>query len=269
MAAGEEEQAARGCLLQSLVRRTLVIVVVALAARKFVPRGKTDATVKKIAPFTLKGDGWKLSAAQNLQLEAGKKVLFTGKEAGAAGGRGTAVVDVACPPSFVWKTILDFDHYKGRLPQCKYSAVYARKKKLLPASESIKVHMKLEAVVRDFNCYYDHIYKPDQRTITWTLDPDKPSEFLDVQGQWVVDKHPTKPDWSRVWYSAEVLLPPWLPRVVVVQLCKTSGAKATGFAKKYSEAEYKTAAKGGLMGRLRGGILKARALPLTPRFAKR
>ena len=66
--------------------------------------------------------------------------------------------------------------------------------------------------------------------------PGQDEDFVDVQGQWYVAKHPTKQGWSRVWYSAEVALPPWLPGPIVVQLCKTSGTKALSFVKKEAEA---------------------------------
>ena len=61
---------------------------------------------------------------------------------------------------------------------------------------------------------------PKKGAVTWQLDPDKTSDFVDVQGQWYVAKHPTKQGWSRVWYRL-VALPPWLPGPIVVQLCKT------------------------------------------------
>ena len=125
--------------------------------------------------------------------------------------------------------------------------------------------MKLAGGVKTFNCYYDHTFLPQKNMVTWTLDPDKKSDFLDVQGQWCVFKHPTRKNWSRVWYSADVALPPWLPRIVVVQLCKTSGTKALSFCKKEAEASAKSwGVRGG--GAL-GPSLKrpaARLAPLRP-----
>jgi len=188
--------------------------------------------------------------------QAGKNVLLQGREANAGGGRGTAVCDVAAPPEAVWKAVLGFDRYAGRLAQCSKSRVYARSKNRMARSETIKVHMKLAGGVKTFNCYYDHTYEPHKNQVTWTLDPDHKSDFLDVQGQWCVFKHPDKPDWSRVWYSADVVLPPWLPRVVVVQLCKTSGTKALAFMKKEAEHHHKAGARfgGGFKFPGRGGF---------------
>jgi len=90
--------------------------------------------------------------------------------------------------------------------------------------------------------------------MTWTLDSDKKSDFVDVQGQWCVEKHPSKPDWSRVYYSADVLLPAWLPRMVVATLCKTGGIKALVFAKKDAEAAFKSSSRGFFANRIRNGF---------------
>mmetsp|Transcript_25208 Transcript_25208/g.81519 ORF Transcript_25208/g.81519 Transcript_25208/m.81519 type:complete len:277 (-) Transcript_25208:1757-2587(-) len=190
----------------------------------------------KLLPFTKRHDGIELSAKQAAQVGEGQKVMLAKRDLNAGGGRGTAVCDVASPPKYVWNAVLDFEHYEGRLAQCKKSTVYERKRSR--RTETIKVHMILDAFVKEFNCYYDHTYRPDESALTWTLDPDKKSDFNDVQGQWCVDKHPTKPNWSRVWYSADIALPPWLPKFVVVNLCKTSGVKALDFAKQAAEAEF-------------------------------
>jgi ribosome-associated toxin RatA of RatAB toxin-antitoxin module len=189
--------------------------------------------------------------------------------ANAGGGRGTAVCDVEAPPESVWKAILGFDRYAGRLAQCSKSRVYEQSKSRMARSETYKVHMKLAGGVKTFNCYYDHTYEPHKNQVTWTLDPDHTSDFLDVQGQWCVFKHPTKKDWSRVWYSADVVLPPWLPRAVVVVLCKTSGTKALTFCKKEAELNAKKA-KGGVknpFAKFRGGF--KRPAPLAPLGLKR
>ena len=218
----------------------------------------------KIKPITLNGDGWEnnLSKDQLQQLDNGKRVLLQKRLRGDSGGRGTAVQDMNAPPATVLKAVTTFDRYAGRLAQCSYSTVYGRSQNRMKGTENIKVHMKLAGGVKTFNCYYDHTVTPKKGTVTWQLDPDKTSDFVDVQGQWYVAKHPTKQGWSRVWYSAEVALPPWLPGPIVVQLCKTSGTKALSFVKKEAEALVSSS-----WGMKRGGF-RPRS-PLRPRRFKR
>lgn len=264
-----------GAVVRDLVRRSLVIglsivatVAVTRAVSKRLARLDGGDTRPSLRPFAQRYDGHVLSSSQLAQIEAGNKVLISARELNAGGGRGSAVCDIAAPPTLVWKTILDFERYPGRLAQCKSARVYDRRK-ISFAAESIKVHMVLDGIIKDFNCYYDHTWRPDQNVLTWTLDPTHKSDFVDVQGQWCVDKHPTKSDWSRVWYSADVKLPPWLPRLVIVHLCKTSGNKALTFCKRDAEARYANRRDSrGLRSwvKLRGG---GRALHAATLFSKR
>jgi len=151
------------------------------------------------------------------------------------GGRGTTVVDVAAPPKAVWDVVLDFNSYGGRLGSCKRARIYETR--LEEDVHTIKAHLVLDGYVKEFNAFYEHLYRPAESLLTWSLDPNKDSDFVDVQGQWCVDAHPDKgPTWSRVWYSTDVAVPGWLPRFVVRSMCKTGGIKALDFAKKYAEA---------------------------------
>ena len=102
--------------------------------------------------------------------------------------------------------------------------------------------MVLDGFVRNFNAYYTHTHLPDQRTLTWCLDPARSSDLADVQGQWFVEDHPTKAGCSRVWYSAEVRLPAWLPSAVVAKIASEGGRQSVAFARDGAERAYKAAA---------------------------
>ena len=216
----------------------------------------------KARPITTPGDGClsRLNRGHETTLDKGKPVMFAGAMGG-EGGRGTAVCDVAAPPRVVWKLLTDFEHYAGKLPNCKSCKVYSRSKNMVMRTERIKVHMQLDAVVRAFNCYYDHTYAPDKKMLTWTLDPAHTSDFTDVQGQWYIDKHPSKKDCSRVWYTAEVALPPWLPAMMVKSLCNEAGKKSVGFVKKYAERDWEKeqASAGGMWAKMKALKEKAKA----------
>ncbi|KAJ1452721.1 hypothetical protein M885DRAFT_305657 [Pelagophyceae sp. CCMP2097] len=158
-------QPAASFAVRALLAGFVFVVTGRLANRRAEPR------VSACNGFTQPYDGIKLNGEQLEQLDAGRKLTLSKREAGVGGGRGTAVCDIAAPPKEIWKTILDFDHYKGRLAQCKYSTVYERKKNVMSRTETIKVHMKLDGIIRDFNCYYDHTFKPDKNELTCVFAP--------------------------------------------------------------------------------------------------
>jgi len=193
----------------------------------------------RIKPIELPGDGWvgNLNKKQLALVEKGERVLLQRKEIGDSGGRGTAVCDIKAPRETVMKVVTNFDRYAGRLAQCTYSRVYGSSPlNRKTGTENIKVHMKLWGFVKTFNCFYDHTVTPKDFTVTWHLDPTKKSDFEDVQGQWYVGEHPKGGDWTRVWYTAEVALPKWIPRNVVELLCRTGGMKALQFVREEAEA---------------------------------
>ena len=111
---------------------------------------------------------------------------------------GTAVCEIDAPPEVVWKSVLAFDRYGGDLSGCavpalkvmlgnsdvglcyvvasssrnvrsrragKHAEVYARSK-LLDGEEKIKVHLTLDGFVRNFEVYYDHLYRPNRDELT-------------------------------------------------------------------------------------------------------
>ena len=223
--------------------------------------GGDDAPRAKLRPISAPGDGHKLNRGHEAELAKGKPVLFAGGGGmGASGGRGTAVCEVAAPPKVVWGILLDFKSYGGRLPSCKFAKVYHSSGM---RTRRVKVHMKLDAVVKAFDCYYDHTYDPQKNMLTWTLDADKTSDFTDVQGQWYVEKHPSRKDCSRVWYSADVSLPPWLPSMVVSKLMSSAGKKSCAFIKTYSEKQWARESRGSLFARMKPAAKGAAPTPAT------
>ena len=91
-----------------------------------------------------------------------------------------------------------------------------------PVYTTIKTRMKLHIIVMNVEYFIEHRYYPDKNTIAWTLDYNKNSDLDDSIGIWYVEPHPTKEDSSRVFYSCNVLLKNWVPKVVRSYLEKTS-----------------------------------------------
>ncbi|KAH8064741.1 hypothetical protein JL722_1621 [Aureococcus anophagefferens] len=172
---------AKSILLKALLATSVVVAGAKIKALALPSTNADGRPRRAVAPFTKPGDGWpsKLSKTHLAQLDDGKKVLLAGEANAAA----AAAVAASPPPDSCWQAILGFERYAGRLAQCSSSSVYERKKNVMARSETIKVHMKLAGGVKTFNCFYDHTYRPDKHMVTWTLDPDKTSDFLDVQGQ--------------------------------------------------------------------------------------
>ena len=86
-----------------------------------------------------------------------------------------------------------------------------------------------------YTSFYDHSYHPRQDSVTWKLDYDKTSDFVDVSGHWHLEDHPTKPDCTRVFYACDIKLMGGVPKPVVNFLSKSALKTATGWVKKESE----------------------------------
>eukprot|EP00746_Dinoflagellata_sp_MGD_P101744 gnl/MRDRNA2_/MRDRNA2_41482_c0_seq1.p1 gnl/MRDRNA2_/MRDRNA2_41482_c0~~gnl/MRDRNA2_/MRDRNA2_41482_c0_seq1.p1 ORF type:complete len:375 (+),score=46.83 gnl/MRDRNA2_/MRDRNA2_41482_c0_seq1:72-1127(+) len=189
----------------------------------------------ELRPFTVPHDGKQLSTGEESDVER-RSIVVLPSETSESGGRGTAVCNVDAPPSVVWDRILDFDHgYLGKLKACKGCSVYSRSKLLQSQTEAIGVHMVLNAIVCDFNCYYMHTLDLNKSLMVWSLDKQRKSDIEGVQGQWYVESHPSKPHCSRVWYSGELALPRWFPKYLCQTICKRGAVEALTFCRRESE----------------------------------
>ncbi|GMI19983.1 hypothetical protein TrCOL_g6700 [Triparma columacea] len=149
-----------------------------------------------------------------------------------ARGRGLVVQDIAAPSTVVWSRILDFDHYTEMVPRTVISENYGVKG---GRDREIKTRMKLSAMVTQIEFFIRHMYYPSKNSLVWTLDYTRKSDIDDSCGFWYVIPHPTKPNWSRVYYSVEVSMFDWVPKVVIDILSKKALTEATGWVKKQSE----------------------------------
>jgi len=168
-------------------------------------------------------------------------------------GRGLVVQDVDAPTSIVWDRILDYDNYSNMVPKTVESKNY----KIIPHKPTkannflekeiftrMKVGfpmLKLEFFVRHF------IYIQHHKSLTWTLDYTKESDFDDSCGYWFILPHPDDPEErTRLYYSVQVSMFDWVPKFVVDFMSSKALTDATAWVKKYSELEWaKEVAKGG------------------------
>jgi hypothetical protein len=156
-----------------------------------------------------------------------------------ASGRGLVVQDIHAPTDIVWGRILDYDHYADMVPKCIESKNYdVKKHRGKDPRETIFTMMKVGVPMVKLQFFVKHEYYPNMNSLTWTLDYGKKSDFDDSCGYWYVIPHPTKKDWTRVYYSVEVSLFDWIPTFVVQIMSKQALTEATGWVKKYSVLEY-------------------------------
>ena len=167
-------------------------------------------------------------------------------------GRGLVVQDVDAPTEIVWDRILDYDNYANMVPKTVESKnykvvehkptkannflereIYTRMKVGFPM-------LKLEFFVRHFLHIQHH------KSLTWTLDYAKESDFDDSCGYWYCIPHPDDPvGRTRLYYSVQVSMFDWVPAFVVDFMSKKALTDATAWVKKYSELEWSRAIKDG------------------------
>jgi hypothetical protein len=181
---------------------------------------------------------------------------------GSAGGSAICVQDIEAPKSAVWNQILDLDHYTDKVKQLKECRNYYVK-----ANPDGSTTMKTKQVIGvlpgyKYENYYDHLYRPETDSVTWSLDYDKTSDFDDAAGHWHVEvkflafnlahyvilsyqfpfipslqkDHPKKPGCSRVFYACDLKFKRSLPKPIMNILQSTALKQATAWVKKESES---------------------------------
>lgn len=186
-------------------------------------------------------------------------------------GRGLVVQDVNAPTDIVWGRILDYDNYSSMVPKTVESKNY----NIVPHNPSksnnflekeiftrMKVGfpmLKLEFFVRHFIFIHHH------KSLTWTLDYKKESDFDDSCGYWYIIPHPDDPnEKTRLYYSVQVSMFDWVPKFVVDFLSSKALTDATAWVKKYSEIEWaKEVAKGGTARKSGGESIKVNESPFA------
>ncbi len=145
------------------------------------------------------------------------------------GGRGVAVQDVHADTSTVWSRIIDFSAYPNMVDNVKECGIYER------SGDHIKVRFVLSATLFSIEYFIDHLYRPQDGYLTWTLDYSRESDLDDSVGFWRVDEIPDRPGWSRVTYSVDVQPRGWVPNFIVDLITVSGLTRATAWVKLESE----------------------------------
>ena len=151
-------------------------------------------------------------------------------------GRGLVVQDVQAPMPLVWKRILDYDHYADMVPRTLASSNYDVMNNK-DGSQEIYTRMKVGISLISLEFFIKHSYYPQKNSLTWTLDYMKKSDFDDIVGFWYIIEHPSKPNWTRVYYSVSISMFSWVPKIAMDFMSSKALTDATSWVKKESEAQ--------------------------------
>jgi ribosome-associated toxin RatA of RatAB toxin-antitoxin module len=180
-----------------------------------------------VRPFKVPPKTVQLTPAEEAALARGEAVRKTIRSD--SGGRGLAVVDVAAPPEVVWSCLTDFERYPKMVPNVREAEVYARER------EHLRARFVLGGAGVDIEYFVDHVYRPAQGYMTWTLDYSRKSDLSDSVGFWRVSPHPDKPGHSRLSYSIEIKVGWWVPGFVEDLLAKDGLVRSTEWVRREAE----------------------------------
>lgn len=175
---------------------------------------------------------YKISIEDELKLQRGEPIIVnerTGQD-----GRGLVIQDIDASPLTCMDQIRNLGNYQKVVPKVKKVETYDLVK-FDNGTESIGAEFSVGVALFKFNYFLRLTYEPAYYTVTWTLDYQYHSDFDDTTGHWQVMPHPSKSGWTRILYSTEVKLPPWVPEFVINMLTNSALLESTAWVKKESE----------------------------------
>mmetsp|Transcript_54257 Transcript_54257/g.109121 ORF Transcript_54257/g.109121 Transcript_54257/m.109121 type:complete len:297 (+) Transcript_54257:65-955(+) len=216
-----------------MVSRFIWSMLLLVTTVKAADPDKPHAHRGRAAPFKPGAPDVKLSAIDLAQLSSGQTVKRQVVDVEAGTAMVLAVQDVAAPVDVILERITAFPDYpqmvQGVVKCANYKVVTHPNKTM-----TIKTHLELKAAIMTFGGYFVHsYYPPPLSSLTWTLDYDRTSDYVDSVGYWHVmklsDVH------SRVFYSVNLMPADWVPSWIVDILQKQALGQATAWVKLESE----------------------------------
>ena len=189
-----------------------------------------------LKPYTGRPLPMRINRSQQKKLDDGKSVLYNERQGKT--GTGVCIADINSPPNICMDKICDLKAYPKMVPHVKKVQIY-EKSRGFDGSQKLGAEFKVGLLGMGFGYYLQLKRSPVHNTFTWTLDYRYNSDFDDNVGHWQVQKHPTKPGWTRLLYSCKVKLFPWIPEFIVRFLTSNALKESTGWVKKESEKEAK------------------------------
>jgi Polyketide cyclase / dehydrase and lipid transport len=188
-----------------------------------------------------KNNGFHLSADDVTTLN--EQNVYRYQDVEGDSGVGIAIQNIQAPPETVWRTLLDFEHYPGRIPKVTGMNSYPSTVGVGATDSANVMFHRMTVVFRmmySFSFHIKHEVLPDKRQLSWTLDPSKDdSRLSESSGYWQVHAHPSRPEWSQVIYSTQMTMGKGIPQFIRKFIRKQGLQKATEWLKTYSEAAYR------------------------------
>lgn len=122
-----------------------------------------------------------LTAGELTRMEKGGVVVRTDTYLTGDGTRG-AKVKAYCiinkPPDVAWAVMLDYPKFGEFMPRLEKIEVLERTKSTMKATETVRVPLGVISYTIDL------IFKPEQRTVSWTLDKSRKHDIAETFGAW-------------------------------------------------------------------------------------
>lgn len=176
-------------------------------------------------------DRAELTDADVKTLASGKAVMKQVREDN--GGRGVAVFDVDASPEVVWSVITSFSSYPKWIDELSKCEKYDKK------GEHIYVDFVISTWGVTVEYYVDHIYRPQDGYMTWTLDYSRESDLDDSTGYWLVYPSPADSSKTRVEYTVDLRVSGWVPGFIQTAMAETGVENATKWVKREAEKKAK------------------------------
>lgn len=185
---------------------------------------------------------YSITKEQTQKLDGGEPVVIN--ERSGKSGRGIVLQDINASPEICMSNIRDLANYKNVVPKVKSIDIYSEE---IFSNSTMQQGALFNVGISflSFGYYLLLTFEPKYYTYTWTLDYKYNSDFDDNTGHWQVMPHPKKEGWTRVLYSTEVRLFPWIPEFVVTFLTKTALVESTTWVKRESEKQATTGVASG------------------------
>ena len=100
----------------------------------------------------------------------------------------------------------------------------------------VKVKVTLGIGILRIRTHVHHVIDRDAQTMTWNLDPSKPSDLQGNRGFWVVE--PQSPTSCIVYYSVNIQTHKWAPGWLDRYIAREGFPRALGWVKREAEARF-------------------------------